>query len=512
MPVKPSIVDKKPVAVEPAVEKPVSSVSNEKPQVVDVVDNAPPSPVSGEVTKARPRSAYMNTKMFQNIVDSKSAAASPQPLVGNNANANAGSNRNTVASIPQKIVEEKPVAVLPAPVDLKAARVSAIVLAHETEKDYIEALDSASELLFTIENSGSKQFIDLATEVLQDIECVRLINKDFFNEFDSKFNQASKSSTIYDLEIGKIMLKRAPTFRIYKTYASAFHNNLTKVKDNAEFLKFCNENTPQKSIENLLMRPMLRIANYLQAFKSLQESTPKEHPDYSFTMNMIDQLQQIQQHILSKQKEQSQLEVLRLGTVFNGPSQPFVKFYVQERLGFPVPHLQPQLAKYLQYLEKKNKKADKYTKQWQQIKDVFVTQPNGDVVFKLSNPADVQKVQQRVRRCGIPPAYRPSLWLQLSGAAKKLKENEGYYEKMLQIHSKQLQSRTYEEIEKDLLRTYPTHPLFETRGETHNSMARILVAYSWRNPLVAYCQSFNFIVGLLLLHFSEEEVCAFVVV
>lgn len=36
-------------------------------------------------------------------------------------------------------------------------------------------------------------------------------------------------------------------------------------------------------------------------------------------------------------------------------------------------------------------------------------------------------------------------------------------------------------------------------------MRRILIAYSWRNPLVAYCQSLNYIVGILLLHFDEEE-------
>lgn len=57
----------------------------------------------------------------------------------------------------------------------------------------------------------------------------------------------------------------------------------------------------------------------------------------------------------------------------------------------------------------------------------------------------------------------------------------------------------------DLARTFPTHPYFQEGKAGRHEMRRILVAYSWRNPLVAYCQSLNYIVGLLLLFFSEEE-------
>ena len=39
-----------------------------------------------------------------------------------------------------------------------------------------------------------------------------------------------------------------------------------------------------------------------------------------------------------------------------------------------------------------------------------------------------------------------------------------------------------------------------------NSLRRILGAYTIRNPAVGYCQSMNFIVGILMLFFEEEKV------
>jgi hypothetical protein len=54
----------------------------------------------------------------------------------------------------------------------------------------------------------------------------------------------------------------------------------------------------------------------------------------------------------------------------------------------------------------------------------------------------------------------------------------------------------------DLHRTFPGHKLFEasaagTESELICKMRRILVAYALRNPNVGYCQSMNFLTGLL---------------
>lgn len=97
--------------------------------------------------------------------------------------------------------------------------------------------------------------------------------------------------------------------------------------------------------------------------------------------------------------------------------------------------------------------------------------------------------------------------MKISGASKLMAENTGYYKRILGVHSNQANASWFSQIEKDLKRTYTNHPLFMDQKDEEVTMAmrRILIAYSWRNPLVAYCQSFNYIVGMLLLHLSEEE-------
>jgi hypothetical protein len=60
----------------------------------------------------------------------------------------------------------------------------------------------------------------------------------------------------------------------------------------------------------------------------------------------------------------------------------------------------------------------------------------------------------------------------------------------------------------DLHRTFPQHPFFapsDAPDSGRQKMQRILTAYSWRNPHVSYCQSLNYIVGILLMHFTEEQ-------
>lgn len=42
------------------------------------------------------------------------------------------------------------------------------------------------------------------------------------------------------------------------------------------------------------------------------------------------------------------------------------------------------------------------------------------------------------------------------------------------------------QIEKDLHRTFPGHPVMDSSGR--NALRRLLAAYARRNPLVGYCQ------------------------
>lgn len=60
------------------------------------------------------------------------------------------------------------------------------------------------------------------------------------------------------------------------------------------------------------------------------------------------------------------------------------------------------------------------------------------------------------------------------------------------------------DIVKDLDRTYPGHSFFE-HSSNISALQRVLTAFAVRNPEVGYCQSMNFVAGMLLLHLPEEE-------
>jgi hypothetical protein len=59
-------------------------------------------------------------------------------------------------------------------------------------------------------------------------------------------------------------------------------------------------------------------------------------------------------------------------------------------------------------------------------------------------------------------------------------------------------------LEKDVDRTFPEHDYFE-RGAGGEGLRRVLRAYALHNTSVGYCQSLNFIVGMMLLFLHEED-------
>ena len=53
-------------------------------------------------------------------------------------------------------------------------------------------------------------------------------------------------------------------------------------------------------------------------------------------------------------------------------------------------------------------------------------------------------------------------------------------------------------------RTFPEHEYFD-RGVGGDSLRCVLKAYAAHNPTVGYCQSLNFISGMMLLFLQEED-------
>ncbi|KAH6646543.1 rab-GTPase-TBC domain-containing protein [Truncatella angustata] len=137
---------------------------------------------------------------------------------------------------------------------------------------------------------------------------------------------------------------------------------------------------------------------------------------------------------------------------------------------------------------------------------------------------------KRFVRKGIPPEWRGAAWFYYAGGPAILAKHGGVYDELLGQTAKDIDR---EAIERDLHRTFPDNVKFraantsptpntesqETRGSQStakgppaqpgetlmiSSLRRVLHAFSIYNPRIGYCQSLNFLAGLLLL-FSETE-------
>ncbi|MBX9656302.1 hypothetical protein K2Y11_22010, partial [bacterium] len=115
-----------------------------------------------------------------------------------------------------------------------------------------------------------------------------------------------------------------------------------------------------------------------------------------------------------------------------------------------------------------------------------------------------QKLRQQVRRRGLPPTSRIAAWPQLSGADFLRQAAEaGSYENLLSMNEGQTTEAT-QQIERDLHRTSKDE-FFQNPETGIAVLRRILVAYSWRNPDIGYCQSMNIVTAALLLMMDEHQ-------
>lgn len=145
----------------------------------------------------------------------------------------------------------------------------------------------------------------------------------------------------------------------------------------------------------------------------------------------------------------------------------------------------------------------------------LLTTNNDPTVF----PARSDKLKRYIRK-GIPAEWRGNAWFYYARGQEKLSANIGLYDQLSE-QAETLQSPDTEIIERDLHRTFPDNIYFRSelnttaaaggKPELENeppmitALRRVLRSFAIYQPRIGYCQSLNFLAGLLLLFLSEEK-------
>lgn len=157
---------------------------------------------------------------------------------------------------------------------------------------------------------------------------------------------------------------------------------------------------------------------------------------------------------------------------------------------------------------------------WKIFLEKHKIQPQRSQAIPTRFPDRTEKLKRYVRK-GIPGDWRGNAWWYFAKGDDLLKKNVGKYKSLvgqveILIHSQndEKYNKIYmdmEIIERDLNRTFPDNLYFQHNPDSSkepgmiSALRRILVAFSIYNPKIGYCQSMNFLAGLLLLFLEEEK-------
>ncbi|XP_066557902.1 TBC1 domain family member 2B [Amia ocellicauda] len=111
-------------------------------------------------------------------------------------------------------------------------------------------------------------------------------------------------------------------------------------------------------------------------------------------------------------------------------------------------------------------------------------------------------------RSGVPHKHRCKVWKWcISFHVKKFRDSVAadYYALLLQ-KAHEIQNPASKQIELDLLRTLPNNKHYcSPASEGIQKLRNVLLAFSWRNPDIGYCQGLNRLAAIALLYLEEED-------
>ncbi|XP_076863613.1 TBC1 domain family member 2B isoform X2 [Brachyhypopomus gauderio] len=111
-------------------------------------------------------------------------------------------------------------------------------------------------------------------------------------------------------------------------------------------------------------------------------------------------------------------------------------------------------------------------------------------------------------RSGVPHVHRSKIWSWCVNLhVKKIRECQpaDYYENLLCL-AREKPNPASKQIELDLLRTLPNNKHYASpSAEGVQKLRNVLLAFSWRNPDIGYCQGLNRLAAIALLYLEQEE-------
>nr|POF13306.1 gtpase-activating protein gyp3 [Quercus suber] len=211
------------------------------------------------------------------------------------------------------------------------------------------------------------------------------------------------------------------------------------------------------------------------------------------------------------------------------PSQPPQKPAVavpRDRYGFKKASQHITVAQYDSWDVRYSEHLERRRKKWQALMRSYGLSVEDPFRF----PPKSDKIKRYVRK-GIPPKLRGAAWFWYAGGPGRMAKEPNLFRNLLQqIEDGQLSDNDREHIERDLNRTFPDNVKFKpdpptasipddpagaSRGRKSEmseneqpivqSLRRVLQAFALHNPKIGYCQSLNFIAGLLLIFLDEDE-------